>query len=200
MKKLSTFCLLGVLASVPFTSATAGVKEMAMKCASCHGENGNSKHEEVPNIGGMSALYLHDTMMSYKDGTRPGRKFKPDDGEETDMNAVAKKLSEGDIQNLADFYAAKKFAKHEQKVDPKLAEAGKHVFDKGCEKCHSEGGSVAEDDASILAGQWKTYLKHEFELFSSGEREMPKKMAKRYEKLSEQEKEALLEFLAGGSK
>jgi len=200
MKKLTAFCLLGALAAAPFATASAGVEEMAQKCASCHGDNGNSKHEEVPNIGGLSAPYLNDTMMAYKDGIRPGKKFKPDDGEETDMNAVAEKLSEEDIQNLADFYAAKKFVKHEQKVDPKLAEAGKRVFDKACEKCHSEGGSIAEDDASILAGQWKVYLQHEFELFSSGEREMPKKMAKRFDKLNDEQKAALIEFLAGGSK
>lgn len=200
MKKLTAFCLLGIFASAPFATASAGVEEMAKQCASCHGADGNSTHEEVPNIGGMSALYLHDTMMAYKDGTRPGKKFKSDDGDETDMNAVAEKLSEEDIQNLADLYATKQFVKHAQQVDAKLAEAGKHLFKKNCEKCHSEGGSVAEDDASILSGQWKSYLHHEFELFNSGEREMPKKMAKRFERLNDQEKDALLEFAASGRK
>ena len=192
--------MLGLLASAPFATASADVAEMAKQCASCHGTDGNSKHEEVPNIGGMSAAYLHDTMMAYKDGDRPGKKFKPEDGEETDMNEVAKKLSEDDIQALADYYAGKEFVMHEQEVDAKYAAAGKKIFKSECEKCHSEGGTVADDDASILAGQWKAYLEHEFELFTSGDRVMPKKMEKRYEKLSDGKKKALTEFLAGGSK
>lgn len=200
MKKLTAICLLGALASAPFTTASADVAEMAKKCASCHGADGNSKHEEVPNIGGMSATYLHDTMMAYQAGDRPGKTFKPDDGEETDMNAVAKKLSEDDINALAAYYAGKAFVAHEQEVDAKYAAAGKKLFDKACEKCHSEGGTVADDDAGILAGQWKAYLTHEFELFTSGERPMPKKMAKRFNKLDEKKKEAIIEFLAGGAK
>lgn len=200
MKRLTAVCLLGMLAAAPFTAASAGVDDMAKKCASCHGADGNSKHEEVPNIGGMSAVYLHDTMMAYQAGERPGKKFKSDDGDETDMNAVAKKLTEDDINAIAKYYAGKKFVKHEQKVDSAKAATGKKLFKKECEKCHSEGGTVADDDASILAGQWKAYLQHEFELFSSEEREMPKKMRKRFEGLSDEDKANLIEFFAGGSK
>lgn len=201
MKRSASFFLLGVCAmAMPFTMATAGVDDIAKKCATCHGDNGNSSHQEVPNIGGMSKAYLNDTMQAYKAGDRPGKKFKPENGEETDMNEVAKKLSDEDIEAIAAFYAGKKYVPHEQEVDAKLAAVGKKLFTKYCEKCHSKGGTVADDDAALLAGQWKPYLKHEFELFSSGEREMPKKMRKRYEKLDEKKIEAIIEYLAGGSK
>lgn len=201
MKKITALCLVGVMGTtMPFFTASAGVDDIVKKCAACHGDDGNSKYEEVPNIGGMSAVYLHDTMMAYQNDERPGKKFKPKNGEETDMNAVARKLSEDDINALADYYAAKPFAPHPQEVDAEMAAKGKKTFDKLCEKCHSESGSVAEDDAGILLGQWKKYLQHEFELFDTQKRLMAKKMRKRYEKLGRQDKAEILEYLAGGNK
>jgi len=200
MKKM-TLAALGLFALAgPCGYAVAGVDDMAKKCDECHGSGGNSSHEEVPNIAGMSVTYIHDAMMAYQSGDRPGKKYKPENGDETDMNAVAKKLSEDDINALAEHYAGKTFEVHEQKVDAALAATGKKHFNKDCKKCHSEGGSLADDDAGILAGQWKPYLQHQFELFSSGEREMPKKMSKRFEKLDDDAKAAIIEFLAGGSK
>ncbi|GAB6043339.1 c-type cytochrome [Endothiovibrio diazotrophicus] len=200
MKKI-TLAMLGLFALAgPCGSALAGVDEMANKCNACHGDGGNSSHEEVPNIAGMSEAYIHDTMMAYQAGDRPGKKYTPEGGEESDMNTVAKALGEDDINALAAHYAALTFQPHAQPVDAEMAKAGKKHFLKNCKKCHSEGGSVADDDAGILAGQWKAYLHHEFELFDSGEREMPKKMAKRFEKLSDEEKAELIEFLAGGGK
>ena len=201
MKKITILYLLGLVGAVaPLVTASAGVEDIVKKCAVCHGDDGTSKYEEVPNIAGMSTVYIHDTMVAYQEKERPGKKFKPEDGEETDMNAVAEKLSEDDINALADYYAAKPFVPHLQEVDAEMAAKGKKTFDKLCEKCHSESGTVADDDAGILLGQWKTYLQHEFELFDSQKRLMVKKMRKRYEKLSQQDKVEILEYLAGGKK
>jgi sulfide dehydrogenase cytochrome subunit len=201
MKKITVLCFIGLVgAAAPFVTASAGVADLVKKCNSCHGEDGNSKYEEVPNIGGMSVVYIHDTMVAYQNNERPGKKFKPDDGEESDMNAVAEKLSEADINALADHYAAKPFVPHLQQVDAEMAAKGQKTFKKLCEKCHSEGGTVADDDSGILLGQWKKYLQHEFELFDTQKREMAKKMRKRYEKLGKEDKLEILEYLAGGKK
>ncbi|MGV6857737.1 MAG: c-type cytochrome [bacterium] len=168
------------------------------KCGACHGNNGNSSDPEVPSIAGFSATTITDMMTSFKDGDRTGEKYKPEGGEETDMNAVAKDLSDSDLEAIAGYISKQTFKKQANKVDAKLAAKGKKIHDKKCEKCHSEGGSAADDDAAILAGQWKPYLMEEFEKLSSGERLMPKKMKKRFKKLKDKQKAALIEYYAAG--
>ena len=59
------------------------------------------------------------------------------------------------------------------------------------------GGSNADDDAAILAGQWMAYTKNEFEKFSLGDRSMPKKIKKKFKKLSDDDKTALIHYYAG---
>ncbi len=69
----------------------------------------------------------------------------------------------------------------------KLVKKGGKLHDKYCEKCHSDGGQSAEDDSGILAGQWTDYLKWSLADYTSGNREMTKKMAKKLKKLVKKE-------------
>jgi len=194
-KSIITACLIAAWAFAP--TSFAGVDEMAKECDNCHGKDGVSEHGEVPVIAGMSGPYLKDMMVAYQSGDRPGIKYKPKDGDETDMNALAKKLSEAEIGEISAYYAGKKFQAQKQAVDADLAKKGAKIFDKACEKCHSEGGTLADDDAGILAGQWKPYMEEQFKLFDEKKRTMTKKMAKKYEELSADDKKAVIEFLAG---
>ena len=201
MSKLTLgYCLLStiLLGSLPMALIAGDGAALAKdKCAECHNEDGNSSDEKVPNIAGFSAVAIVDTMNAYKEGDREGDKYTPEDGEETDMGKIAKDLSDSDIEALADYYAGQEFKAHEQTVDAKLAKKGAKLHDKKCEKCHSDGGSNADDDAAILAGQWMAYTKKEFSKFSSGERSMPKKMKKKFKKLSDDDKAALIQYYAG---
>jgi sulfide dehydrogenase cytochrome subunit len=201
MKKMSLLPLVAIMTfATPFHSALADVQALADKCDACHGEGGNSEDEKVPNIAGMSTVFLGDTLSAYASGDRKGVKYKPKDGEESDMNEIAEKLSEEEISAIAEYYAGKKFAMHVQEVDAELADKGKKKFDKECDKCHSEGGTVADDDASLLLGQWKHYLKEQFSMFGDGSRTMPKKMQKKFDKLDDDDKASILEYLAGGKR
>ena len=191
----------GIMAyGVPVTASAADVAKLVHECNECHGKDGNSTHPEVPNIAGYSATYLHDQLMNYKNGDRPGVKFKDDDGEEKDMNEVAKELSEDDINALADYYSKKTFKSHasEQETDPKLVKRGEKLFKHKCKKCHDDFGTDPDDDAGILGGQWMKYLEHQFKMFHEGDREMPKKMKKKFKKLKEADYEAIINAL--GSK
>ena len=199
-RKLSALCILGLsVIALPFSAASAGVDDIVKKCDNCHGSDGNSEHGEVPNIAGMSKVYIHDAMMAFKAGDRPGVKYKPENGDETDMNAIAEKLSEDDINALGAHYAGKKFKIHKQEADAAAVAEGKRWFDRACEKCHSERGTVADDDSGLLLGQWKPYLKKQFEMFESGKRDMPKKMAKRFKRVKDGAKAAILEYLVSGN-
>ena len=168
------------------------------QCDQCHGANGNSTDGKVPSIAGMSAAYIGDTLASYAAGDRPAAKYTPAGGSESDMQTVAKGLSEADIAAVAAHYAGQTYQPREQAGDPALMAAGKSVFQKRCEKCHSDSGSVAEDDAGLLLGQGKEYLQAQIDAFTSGARYMPKKMKKAFKKISDDDKKAIVEYLAGG--
>lgn len=190
--------LVGLAACIGVTGA-AVADDLVKKCEGCHGAGGNGDDLKVPNIAGMSKVYIQDTLTGYREGNRPGIKYKPKDGDESDMATVAKALSADDIEKVAGHFAGQKYQAHTQEVDATLAAQGMAAFEK-CEKCHSEGGTVAEDDASLLAGQGKPYLELQFKNFADGSRQMPKKMAKVFEKLDDAAKTAIIEYLAGGAK
>ncbi len=178
----------------------ADVSRLARECGDCHGRNGNSTDPKVPNIAGYSASYIKDALEDYRDGERPALKYREEDGDETDMTEIAKKLSDEDIKAIAKHYAALTFKSHaaEQQTDPALVARGEKLFKRKCRKCHTDFGTDPEDDAGILGGQWMEYLRHQFELFASGEREMPKKMKKKFRKIKESDYEAIIQAL--GSK
>ena len=200
LKKLTVVAAVAAVIAMPAASFADGAAIAKEKCAACHGKDGNSDDPKVPKIAGFSAATITDMLEEYRSGDREGDKYKPKDGEETDMNEVAKSLSEEDAEAVAEYYAKQKFVPAPNKFDAKLAKKGAKVHEKRCEKCHSEGGSLADDDAAILAGQWKEYLEEQFEELSKGERPAPKKMMKKFKKLKEDQKKALIEFYAAGGK
>lgn len=195
MKK---FAAVAFALTLPFLMFSASASELTDKCDNCHGKNGNSEDGKVPNIAGYSSTYLEDTLNAYKEGDRPGIKYKPKKGDETDMAEIAKKLSDDDIVAIAKHYSEQTFQRHEQSFDAAMAKKGQKKFNKKCDKCHADGGTDPDDDAGLLLGQWRPYLEQQFKAFSSGDREMPKKMKKKFKKLSDKQKANIIEYLVSG--
>lgn len=181
-----------------FEAAAADVAKLTEECSHCHGKDGASSESTVPTIGGISAFYLTDNMAAYKDEARPCVEAEyldgPNKGSKTDMCKIAAELNDKDIEALADFYSSKPFVRAKQEFDAAKAETGQKIHERNCEKCHADGGSSAEDDAGVLAGQWMPYLEHTFEAYSTGKREMPEKMKPKYEKLDAAEIDALIHY------
>ena len=169
-------------------TAAADINSLAAQCEGCHGKNGISQVPQFPIIGGLSALYISDAMAAFRDKTRLCM------GET--MCQIAKSLSEADAERLAKYFAAKPFIRAKQPFDAAMAKRGKEVYDRYCSKCHQQGGSLAEDDASILAGQWKPYLEEQFRQFTTGKRLMPEKMKPKIAKLNTDDINALLQYFA----
>jgi len=114
------------------------------------------------------------------------------------MNAITKDLSKADIEALARYYSTRPYRVHKQKADAKLAKKGAKIHRHKCKKCHSDGGTNPDDDASLLAGQPREYITRAFEKLSNRERPMPKKMRKKFKKLKEKQKKALIEYYVSG--
>lgn len=166
----------GVVALSASAGAVAGGASAGMlsdTCYGCHGTDGASNGPAIPNIAGLSHDYLADTMAGYASGDIPS----------TIMGRIAKGYTEEEIDTIATFFAAKPYVAADQAFDSKLAKSGKKIHKKYCEKCHSEGASLADDDSGILAGQWSPYVRWTIEDFTSGARKADKKMAKKLKKM-----------------
>ena len=176
----------------------ADAPESAKKCADCHGEGGVSKkRSDVPTIAGASDFYIEGQLDAYQKKQRPCTRG-PDD--KTDMCEVAEKLSDAQVKEVSAYFAGQKFVAATQTTDAALAAKGKTIHAANCEKCHTEGGSVAADDAGILAGQPKSYLETTFKEMSEGKRPQSDKMKAKTSKLSGEDFKALAEFYASGGK
>ena len=187
---------LALLLSLLAPCAGAGPEAL---CADCHGKDGASTESDIPTLGGLSEQYLLDSMAAYRDKKRPcpESKFRAGDAKraKTDMCRVATQLG-ADTAAVAKHLAAKPFVKAKQPFDAAQAARGKQLHEQACEKCHSDGGTLAEDDAGILAGQWTPYLRASFDEFGKGARPMPEKMKPKFEPLKPDELEALLHYYA----
>ena len=193
MFKYSLLISASLLIASPMMAFADGASIAKDKCSACHGEDSDGK---VPSIAGFSKDGIVEMMMAYQSGDRKSDQYEPEGGKATDMNAVTKDMSAEDIGAVASFYAGKSFKPAAQDSDADLAAKGAKVHEKSCEKCHAEGGKSAEDDTAILAGQRKPYLETEFGKFAAGDRDMPKKMKKKFDGLSDDDKKALLEYYA----
>lgn len=184
--------------SVATSAWAADVTTLVENCANCHGKDGASHESDVPTIASYSVPYISDSLNAYKNKERPCPETKYRDGDKkgqkTDMCHVAADLSDADIKSVAENFAAKKFVRAQQSFDPVLAKKGAEIHERNCEKCHSEGGSLASDDSGILAGQWMPYLKEQFKEFSAGNRPMSKKMKPKIEKLEPADIDALVNY------
>lgn len=154
-------------------AVTPSASMLGNTCAGCHGTNGSSNGPATPSLAGISTEYFIDAMAAYKDGSRPS----------TIMTRIAKGYTEEEVKVMAPFFAEQKLKSIDQAANAKMAKAGKKLHKKYCEKCHEDGGRSSEDDAGILASQMMPYLRNTMEDFTSGGREMPKKMKKKVESL-----------------
>lgn len=199
---MKTYRILFSMAAISlFSAANASDIDSLMKgCNDCHGNNGVSQWTDVPTIAGIDAFGHADALFLFRDEELPCSESKYRQGDTarapTTMCALAAKLSDDQIEALADAYSELPFVPAKQPFDAALAKAGKAVHDKLCDQCHSEGGSNVEDEASIIAGQWAGYLEASFANYFSGERPQDKKMEEKMDELSADDVKALIHYYA----
>ena len=73
-------------------------KAKAMLCASCHGSNGISTSESIPNLAGQKAGYIKKAIADFKSGARKNGM----------MSSVVPMIADADIENIAAYYASLK--------------------------------------------------------------------------------------------
>ncbi len=174
------------------------VNKVVEVCASCHGVGGASTESVVPIIGGYSVEFLSNNMKAYKNKERvcPDTMYKSGSkkGNKTNMCLELDNVSYEDITKVAEYFSQQKFIRPKQKFDPELAKKGKELHDDYCESCHTQGGTLASDDAGMMGGQWMFYLKEALDEFNADMRPVTKKMKDRLNILSKDDIDALINY------
>jgi cytochrome c553 len=98
--RIRTACLTAVACAATSTAlandAAAGKARAEAVCSACHGLNGVSVSDAIPNLAGQKAAYLQNQLRALKDGVRKNAV----------MGAIAAQLSADDIANVAAYYAS----------------------------------------------------------------------------------------------
>jgi len=198
MKRLTTY-LAAVLLGVGFSAANGADVDTLMKgCNDCHGPGGVSESSDVPTLAGFPEFVHVDALYVYQDEERPcsDADYKHGDTSRpaTTMCAIAAELSEDDIDAIAAAYAELPYVKAKQDFDAALAATGEGLHNEHCDKCHSDAGTNAEDEAGMLGGQQMGYLQTSFKDYAADTRGQPKKMKDKMDSLSEADFNALTHY------
>lgn len=130
--------------------AYAAAEERILLCSKCHGKDGNSKRDYIPNLAGQNPQYLFDAFEKYVDGQR------------TDfvMNQAAKLLTINERVNIAYYFSQQKVVpRTEAAPDKALVEQGAQRFVTVCVTCHGDK-AMGHDGFPRIAGQPRAYLTH----------------------------------------
>jgi cytochrome c553 len=71
-------------------------RKVASKCVACHGVDGQSKNPEAPHISGQVERYIIKALKRYVSGER----------QDPMMSMIVKQFKDGDIENVAAYYAS----------------------------------------------------------------------------------------------
>ncbi len=163
-------------------------------CNACHGPNGVSANKDVATLAGISPYILEFYMEEYRESSRPC-KATGKGKMVADMCGISKGVTPEKAAEIAEYYAAVKFVPAKQTFDAEKAAVGMRVHNERCGICHTDGGTNADDDSSILGGQWMPYLEEAIKVFRSGERPvLEEHMLDKINTLDDAEAEALVHY------
>ncbi len=133
----------------------AGI-ERAYICQFCHGKDGNSKRDYIPNLAQQNPKYLLHQFELFANKTRKNNI----------MSELAKNLTADDRVNIALFYASQKL-KAGNPYRPELATKGKILFTARCTACHGKTG-YGDDKLPRIAGQSGKYIENTLNKYKTG--------------------------------
>lgn len=170
-------------------------------CVACHAADGNSQLPANPKIAGQFYEYLHKQLANFK--PQGGKKAERDNAVMAGMTA---NLSEGDLRDLAAYFAGQKLKPAAAK-DKDLAAAGQKIYRGGnnatgvaaCAGCHGPAGTGIPAQYPRIAGQFAEYVETQLLAFRSGARAndpngMMRAVAAR---MTDREIKAVSEYAAG---
>lgn len=109
-KHLLALSMTLALANIPNISQAQGDigagKQKSASCSGCHGGDGNSMLPNFPKLAEQHASYLAQQLQAFKDGVR----------KDPIMSPMTLALSEQDMADIAEYYAAQKISANAEPV------------------------------------------------------------------------------------
>jgi cytochrome c553 len=165
-------------------------------CAACHGADGNSSSSANPSLAGQHADYIAKQLAEFKSGQRKNPV----------MLGMTASLSPADMKNLGLYFESQK-PKPRAARNAELVKIGQQIYRGGvvakgiaaCASCHGPNGAGMPAQFPRLAGQYAEYTIAQLQAFRTAERgnDPLKMMRMTAAKLSDQEIQAVAEYLAG---
>ncbi len=138
----------------------AGLRERLQTCAACHGEDGNSKMENIPSIAGQPAFFIVNQLILMREKVRPVEAMEP----------FVKDIKDEDAIALANHYAKLPAKPSDEKTDPNLVRRGETLAaDRRCGSCHLPT-LAGQEQIPRVAGQRIDYLIKSLKEFRDGSR------------------------------
>lgn len=120
--------------------------KVAVFCANCHGNNGNSVKPDIPNLAGQNPLYLLEQMRQFSSGERHNE-F---------MEGLIKALKSQEKVSAIIYFSSQEVLS-KPAGNTALATKGQNYYSKNCISCHGEQGR-GNDKMARIAGQQPNYL------------------------------------------
>ncbi len=122
-------------------------------CAACHGANGVSRIQGVPNLAGQRPAYLYLELRAYQSGARS----------DTAMGDAVKPLNDNALVKVAAYYASLDPAQPARRVRSKLPPTPirsrpAKLPRRACAGCHGETGVSKTPGTPSLVGLDPKYL------------------------------------------
>lgn len=167
------------------------------RCTECHGAEGISSDERIPNHAGQYAGYLAKQLHEFRSAERKSEI----------MNIMAEDLSDGDIADIAAYFASQPVMQGEGGQEgfneaEQLFSFGKKARNiPACVSCHGQKGKGAFKEGvyyPVLGGQRKVYLRSQLvnwklEVRTNSPKAIMNEIAKQ---LSDDEIESLSNYLS----
>jgi cytochrome c553 len=173
---------------------TGDVARNIPACISCHGAAGNSTIVQNPKLAGQHEAYIYKQLSNFKAGDRSNPVMGP----------FAKTLTDDEMKNIAAYLSAQSqepgAAKNKDTV-----EFGKKIYRAGiaeknvpaCAGCHGPNGAGIPVQFPRIVGQHQEYSVAQLTGFRAGTRKNSPPMATIALRLSDDEIQAVADYVAG---
>lgn len=137
-----------ILCSASALGQSVPLNERIQQCGGCHGEDGNSRLENIPSLAGQPQFFLLNQLILMREGVRRIEAMIP----------FVKGLKDDDITALADYYAKLAPKASDERIDPALVKRGAEMAPRlRCESCHLPN-LAGQQQMPRLAGQRVDYM------------------------------------------
>lgn len=181
-------CLAGLALAAPAARADVeSGRAKAQPCLACHGETGNSSQPAIPSLAGQPKQFLVSALFQFREGKRVNPIMSP----------LAANLTNKDLNDLADFFAAQPLRPTPASIAPERAQQAREIAQRNnCVACHT-AALTGQQHIPRLAGQQREYLATQLRAFRGSTRgELDGVMTSAAQALSPEDIEVLSDYLA----